>query len=138
MNYETRNMKYEAPAKIITFRDLNAWKLGHNLVLQVYRMTRFFPKEEMFGLSSQMRRSAISITSNIAEGFGRQSIKDKIHFYTMARGSLTELQNQLIIAHDIGILDDTSFTNAELTSVDVHKIINGLIKTSRNHPSLSR
>lgn len=85
-----------------------------------------------------MRRSAVSVTSNIAEGFGRASFKDKINFYSMARGSLTELQNQLIIAHDIGILDKISFEEMESLSIDVHKITNGLIKTSQNHPSICK
>jgi four helix bundle protein len=135
---EIRNMKNVYENKITTFRDLNAWRLGHQLVLDVYRGTRAFPKEELFGLSSQMRRSAVSVTSNITEGFGRSSFKDKINFYSMARGSLTELQNQLIIAHDIGILDTPSFEKMESLSTDVHKVTNCLIKTSQNHPSICK
>ncbi|MDD5626597.1 MAG: four helix bundle protein [Patescibacteria group bacterium] len=79
--------------KIKSFTDLDAWKEGHKLVLMVYEITKKFPKEEMFGLVSQMRRCVVSITSNIAEGFSRQTYKDKICFYSRAQGSVTELQN---------------------------------------------
>jgi four helix bundle protein len=71
-------------SKIKSFTDLNLWRKGHKLVLIVYKITSSFPKEEIFGLSSQMRRCAVSITSNIAEGFSRESFKDKIRFYYMA------------------------------------------------------
>jgi four helix bundle protein len=119
---------------IQTFRDLDAWKLGHELVLKIYSASRLFPKEEMFGLTSQLRRSSVSITSNIAEGFGRDSFKDKIHFYVMARGSLTELQNQLIIAKGIEILPQTQFEELEQLSIEAHKVLNGLIRSLRNRP----
>ncbi len=89
MNQESRKLK--------SFTDLNAWKEGHKLVLMIYSTTKLFPKEEMFGLISQMRRCAISITSNIAEGFSRQSYKEKLQFYSMSLGSVTELQNQLLV-----------------------------------------
>ncbi|MFZ2190432.1 MAG: four helix bundle protein, partial [Candidatus Magasanikiibacteriota bacterium] len=88
--------------KIKKFTDLNAWKEGHKLVLQIYEITRNFSKEELFILVSQMKRCDVSITSNIAEGFGRQSYKEKIQFYFIALGSVTELQNQLLISKDVG------------------------------------
>ena len=87
--------------KIRRFTDLNAWKEGHKLVLMIYNFTKNFPKEEIFGLVSQMRRCSVSITSNIAEGFSRQSYKEKAQFYAISLGSVTELQNQLLIAKDI-------------------------------------
>lgn len=88
--------------KIHSFTDLNAWKEGHKLVLIAYSLIRSFPKEERYGLCDQMRRSAVSITSNIAEGFSRGTNKDKTQFYYVAMGSLTELQNQMIISRDVG------------------------------------
>ena len=94
---------------IRTFTDLDAWKEGHKIVLMVYKITGNFPKEEVFGLTSQVRRCSISITSNIAEGFSRQSYKDKVHFYSIAMGSLTELQSQIITAKDIGFTTDEEF-----------------------------
>lgn len=118
--------------KIKTFTDLEAWKEGHKLVLMAYELTRKFPKEEMFGLVSQMRRSAVSVTSNIAEGFSRQSWKEKVQFYSMSIGSLTELQNQLLVCRDIHYVTSEEFTRAIVQSVKTHKIINGLIKSSKN------
>ena len=89
----------------------------------------------MFGLVSQMRRCAVSITSNIAEGFSRQSYKEKAQFYSIAQGSVTELQNQLLIARDIGLITKEKFQQLAIHSITVHKIINGLIKSSKNHDS---
>ena len=82
--------------KIKSFTDLNAWKEGHKLVLMIYETTKKFPKEEIFGLTIQLRRCSVSITSNLAEGFSRQSYKEKSYFYSMALGSVTELQNQIL------------------------------------------
>ncbi len=87
--------------KIQTFKDLTAWQQAHNLVLFIYKITDSFPKTELFALNTQMRRAAISITSNIAEGFGRSTSKDKRHFYTISKGSLLELDSQIAIANDL-------------------------------------
>lgn len=95
--------------KIKSFTDLLAWKEAHKLVLMVYKATKRFPKDEMFGLISQMRRAAVSIVSNIAEGFARQSYKEKVQFYFLARGSSTELQSQLLISRDLGLLNSHDF-----------------------------
>jgi len=119
--------------KIQTFKDLDAWKEGHDLVLKIYKVTKIFPKDEMFGLTSQLRRCAVSITSNIAEGFSRQSYKEKVQFYSMTLGSITELQNQITIAHDIGYLSNNEYEVLENQTVKVHKIVNGLIRSSRLH-----
>jgi len=85
----------------------------------------------MFGLVMQMRRCVVSITSNIAEGFSRQSYKEKLQFYSMALGSVTELQNQLLIAKDVGFLTQETFEEVAAQSIKVHKILNGLIKKSK-------
>ena len=77
--------------KIQSFTDLDTWEKGHQLVISIYKKTQLFPREEMFGLTSQMKRCSVSVTSNIAEGFSRQSYKDKIRFYYISKGSLTEL-----------------------------------------------
>ncbi|PIP53543.1 four helix bundle protein [Candidatus Beckwithbacteria bacterium CG23_combo_of_CG06-09_8_20_14_all_34_8] len=117
--------------KITNFTQLDAWKEGHKLVLLIYKITKRFPKEELFGLTSQIRRCAVSITSNIAEGFSRQSYKEKLQFYSMALGSLTELQNQLYIAKDVLYITDEVFQTILSQSITVHKILNGLIKSSK-------
>ena len=117
--------------KIKSFTDLNAWKEGHNLVLDIYKITKNFPKEEAFGLVSQMRRCAVSITSNIAEGLSRHSYKEKSQFYSISQGSVTELQNQLLIAKDVSYISKDEFMKIADQTVIVHKIINGLIKSSR-------
>lgn len=111
--------------------DLIAWQQGHKLVLMVYKITKEFPKDEQFGLTSQMRRCAVSITSNIAEGFSRQSNKEKVRFYSIAHGSLTELQNQLLIATDIELINKDVFNDIAEVAVQTHKLISGLIKSSK-------
>lgn len=121
----------EEVRKIKTFQDLEAWKSGHTLVLKIYEATKTYPKEEQFGIVNQMRRAAVSITSNLAEGFSRQSPKEKIQFYAMAQGSLTELQNQSLISRDVGYLPNLVFKDLEEQSEHVHKLINGLIKYLR-------
>lgn len=117
---------------IKTFKDLIAWQKGHLLVLEIYKTTKKFPKEEQFGLTSQLRRCSISITSNIAEGFSRNTYKDKAQFYAISLGSVTELQNQIQIAYDVGLISSKEYLDLDSLSVEVHKIINGLLKSSRN------
>ncbi|MBI4090749.1 MAG: four helix bundle protein [Candidatus Komeilibacteria bacterium] len=117
--------------KIRSFRDLFAWQEAHKLVLDIYTKTRNFPKEEMYGLVNQMRRCVVSVSSNIAEGFSRQSYLEKAHFYSMSQGSVTELQNQLIIANDVHYISDELFQVTYEQSVKVHKLLNGLIKKSK-------
>ncbi|MBI3304711.1 four helix bundle protein [Candidatus Parcubacteria bacterium] len=117
--------------KIQSFTDLRAWQKGHRLVLDVYRITRAFPREEQFGLTSQLRRAAVSFTSNIAEGFSRVSRREKVQFYTVALGSLTEIQNQLLIARDIGYLSKDQFGSIASQTVEAHKITRGLVRSIR-------
>jgi len=116
--------------KINSFTDLNTWKEGHKLVLSIYKLTKKFPINERFGLVSQINRAVVSVTSNIAEGFSRPGRKDKINFYYMAVSSLTETQNQLIIARDLGYLNTKEFVNIKDQTVVVQKLIHGLIKSA--------
>ena len=113
------------------FTDLVVWQEGHKLVLNVYSTTRKFPEDERYGLVSQMRRSASSITANIAEGFGRQGSKDKAQFYIHSRGSVDELQDQFLIAKDLKYITDNLYNELQEASVLVHKLLNGLIKSTR-------
>ena len=117
--------------KIKSFTDLNAWKESHKLVLDVYKITKKFPKEEIFGLTSQIRRASVSITSNIAEGFSRNSYKEKVQFYSIALGSLTEVQNQLLIARDIRYMPQETFSLLAQKTITASKLLAGLIKNSK-------
>lgn len=116
---------------IKSFTDLNAWKQSHQLVLLIYKITTRFPGSQQFSLVNQMQRAAVSITSNIAEGFSRKSKKEKSQFYYTSLGSLTELQNQLLIAKDLEYIKKEEFKNIADQTVVVSKLINGLIKSSK-------
>ena len=118
--------------KIKKFTDLVAWREGHKLVLSIYKLTEEFPKCEIFGLTSQMRRCSVSITSNIAEGFSRSTPKDKNHFYFMALGSITELQNQSLIARDLKYISNDEFHKIAEKTVLIQKLTNGLIRYNKN------
>jgi four helix bundle protein len=117
--------------KIKSFTDLIAWQEGHKLVLLIYKITKSFPKAELYSLTDQIQRAAISITSNIAEGFGRQSYREKIQFYYMAQGSLTEVKNQIIIARDIGYLKDELYQQIYNQANSAHMLLQGLITKSK-------
>lgn len=118
--------------KIKNFTDLIVWKNGHNLVLQIYKLTKKFPKEEKYGLTDQIRRATVSITSNIAEGFGRIKYNDKAHFYTMALGSIYEVQNQILISKDIGYVTEEESNLLMINSTNISKICSGLIKKTKS------
>ncbi|MBI2034700.1 MAG: four helix bundle protein [Candidatus Levybacteria bacterium] len=118
--------------KIKNFTDLYTWREAHKLVLMIYQITKEFPKEETFGLVSQLRRCAVSITSNIAEGFSRRSYREKVQFYSISQGSITELQNQILIAKDVGYLSKETFNDVAQQSISVNKLLSGLIRASKN------
>lgn len=113
------------------FTDLIVWKEGHKLVLMIYGVTNNFPENEKFGLVSQMRRCAVSVTSNIAEGFGRKGYKEKLQFYYISSGSITELKNQLLIARDVGYLADESFGDILRQANSAHKLLNLFISKTK-------
>jgi four helix bundle protein len=119
--------------KIRSFTELETWKEGHKFVLKIYSATNSFPQREAYSLTDQMRRSAISVTSNIAEGFSRRTKKDKSQFYFMALGSTTELQNQLVIARDLGYMSQKEFQIIGDQSIRVSKLIRGLLKTASTY-----
>ena len=113
-----------------SFQDLTVWQESRKLFFIIYKLTKQFPKEEVFSSVSQMRRSSMSISSNIAEGFGRSSIADKLHFYIMARGSLTELQNQIILTGDVGLITAENIKIALEQAEITHNLVVGLIKVT--------
>ena len=118
--------------KIEEFTDLHSWKNAHDLVLCIYILTKKFPDSERFGLISQIQRASVSITSNIAEGFGRNSYREKVQFYYQAHGSLTEVKNQLILSRDLNYINSIDFNLAIEKLIVSQKLLRGLIKKSKS------
>lgn len=115
-----------------SYENLEVWKEARKMVSDVYQLTKKFPKEEQYGLTNQLRRSAVSVPSNIAEGMGRNHTKDKIQFYYISRGSLFEAETQIILA-----FDQNFFTSSELQSMRQQielckKLLNGFINYHKN------
>ena len=109
------------------FEELKVWQKGREFRNEVYRMTQKFPKTEIFGLISQMRRASISITSNIAEGHGRFHFKENIQFCRISRGSLNEILDQLYLALDMGYINKTSFSKVYENGRELEKMLNGYV-----------
>jgi four helix bundle protein len=117
--------------KIKSFTDLIAWKKAHNLAVSSYKIIKDFPNYEQYGLASQMRRSVVSVSSNIAEGFSRYGSKEKTQFYRIAKGSLTEFQNQLLLAKDVGYITKEQFKELAELSSESGRLIMGLIRYNK-------
>ena len=114
-----------------TFEDLHAWRLAMDLAEEVYRCTQSFPKAELYGLSDQMRRSAVSIPSNIAEGKGRSSDRELVRFLNHARGSLYELQTQIKLAARLSYIESEPANKLASHAAEAGKVLNGLIRSFR-------
>lgn len=110
------------------FRTLRVWRKAHDLTLHIYRITRTFPKEELFGLTSQMRRSSASVPTNIAEGCGRGSDAELHRFLQIAFGSLSELDYQLILATDLGFVGGDGQTETQQMLIEIRKMLATLIR----------
>ena len=115
-------------SQIKSFRDLIAWQKAFRLTAGVYAASAEFPRHEIYGLTQQLRRAAVSVASNIAEGAGRHSRRDYVHFLDMAKGSLFEVQTQLLLASEFGYLPSSELFDA---SEEVERILNGLIRSLR-------
>ena len=109
------------------FRDLKVWAKAHELALTVYRATSGFPKEELYGLTSQIRRASVSVPTNIAEGCGRGSDADFARFLQIAMGSASEVEYLLLLAHDLKFIDDSVYSVLNLNAVEVKKMIASFI-----------
>jgi four helix bundle protein len=131
---ENNNSTHAKPIRFFT--QLHVWQEGHKLVILIHRCLKEFPDNQQYGLSNQMSRASISITSNVAEGFGRISYKEKIQFYHIAQGSLTELQNQLLVARDIGYISQKRFKEIAEQTILVHKLLSGFIKSAKQRSHL--
>ena len=117
-------------------KDLIVWQKGIVLVKELYRITRSFPKEEAYGITSQMRRAAVSIPSNIAEGYGRGHDKELTQFLYIALGSASELETQLIICNDIAYITEEEFNLLNNLNTEIIKMLSSLINKRYTHPSL--
>ncbi len=111
-------------------KELDAWKRSIDFVVQIYKLTKEFPSGEFYGLSNQLRRASVSIASNIAEGSGRNSSKEFVHFLHLSLGSLSEVETQLIIGRKLNYFQDLDFYLNQL--VTIRKPLTGLIKHQKN------
>jgi len=113
--------------KEYSYENLDVWKQGCDAAIRVYGLTKSFPREEVFGLTSQIRRAAVSIPSNIAEGFGRGTDKEKIQFYIIARGSVAEVKTQLFLAKELKYVEDEQYKIMADELTIIHKMLNKMI-----------
>jgi len=112
-----------------SYRDLVVWQKAMEVVTEVYRVSQGFPKEEVYGLTSQLRRAAVSVPSNIAEGQGRKGAKEFQQFLAQARGSLLELETQIQIAQNLGYLQPVQVERLLQRTAEVGRMLNGLMKS---------
>ena len=115
--------------RIFSFEKLIAWQKGRELAILIYKTTKLFPKDETFGMTSQMRRCSISIASNLAEGSGRSSMKDKARFSEIAYSSSLELLNQIILSFDFEYVDENQYIQIREKITEVNMLIDGLHKS---------
>ncbi len=121
-----------------SFRELSVWRKAHELTLAVYRVTKDFPGDERYGLTSQVRRAAASIGANIAEGCGRDGGPDFARFLQLAMGSASEVEYHLLLAHDLDLLTDETYENLNTDAIEVKRMLASLIKKVRNANRNSR
>jgi len=115
------------------FKELIVWQKTIGFVTKVYELTNLFPKDELYGITSHIRRSSVSIPSNIAEGAGRKTNKEFSHFLDITRGSTYELETQLIISRNLDFIDETSFSEIIFELEEIQKMITGLQKSLITH-----
>ncbi len=120
-------------ATVKSFEDLSVWKDARTFTNKIYLLTKKFPNEELYGLTSQIRRAAVSIMSNIAEGFDRYSTKEFINFLIISRGSISEVQNDLFIAIDLKYINEEEFQQMYKYSKELARQVNGFIKYLRTN-----
>ncbi len=122
-------MRDKDKQKIRSYRDLVAWQKAMLLVTEVYKITKAFPAKEMFGLTGQLRRTAVSIPSNIAEGYGRTSTGEYRQFLGHARGALWELETQILISRDLGYLNDPEMERLLDLATEIGRTLHGLLSS---------
>lgn len=117
---------------IKNFRDIIVWQKAHTLALEVYKVTRNFPKDEMYALTSQMRRASVSVAANIVEGFTRNGRKDSIHFYNISDASLAELRYYCLLCYDLKYVNENQYKLIDNSVLEVGKILNSWIKSQES------
>ncbi len=118
------------------FKELLVWQKSINFVTEIYKETEAFPKAEMYGLISQIRRATVSIPSNIAEGNSRRSVPDYLQFLRISRGSCAEVETQLIISKNLGFLDEEKSLKLNQDIIEISKMLNGLINSLKQSTNL--
>lgn len=116
---------------IKTFKDLTAWQLAFEVAVIIYSVTKSFPKEEQFGLTNQIRRASVFVSSNIAEGFGRNNSKEKDQFYGIAYGSLLEVESQLLLSFELGYIKQPDFDKTINKISETQRVLSGLKKANK-------
>ena len=119
-------------SSVATYKTLIVWQKAYQLALSTYKITTTFPKNELYGLVSQMRRAAISVVANIAEGYIRLTVKDQLHFYNIALGSLAELECYILFSRDVGYLENSDFQKLFQLHEEVLKLLRGFINSQRS------
>lgn len=119
-------------SEIKNFWDLETWQLAHECTKEIYAITTSFPKEERYGMTSQLRRASSSVGANIAEGFDRYHYNDKVRFYHIARGSLSEVMNFVLLTKDLSYIEPTKARELLTKTIQVRKLLNGMIRSIRN------
>lgn len=125
-------MKDSDTVIVQNFEDLEAWKISINLAVEIYKLTKSFPKEEVFSLTNQMRRASTSISANIAEGCGRYNYKEKLQFYKIANGSLLEVKSFCYLSQKLDYISIVELNNTIELIVSSQKLISGLIRGVKN------
>ena len=118
------------------FEQVLAWQKAHTFTIMVYQITRLFPNDELFGLTSQFRRAAVSIEANIAEGYKKLSKADKLRFFNISEGSLAECRNYIILSRDLKYIDDEQYTQLYYTIEETSKLLTAYSKSIINNTGL--
>ena len=118
------------------FKTLQVWHKAHAIVLRLYKVTASFPKEELYGLTSQIRRAVVSIPANLAEGCGRDTQAELARFVHIASGSAVELEYHVLLAHDLGFIDQQTFSELDASINEVNKMLAGFAKTIQSNAAI--
>ena len=131
----TRGQGFKGSSEILkNYRELKVWQKSYELCLETYRITAKFPKEERYGLTSQMRRAAVSIPSNVAEGYGRKTTLDYVRMLYISYGSVCELETQVLLAGDLDLIEKGELGTLQKDIAEIERMLKALIKSLENRP----